>query len=271
MRTLPRFLVLLITAALLAPSAAFAAHRTTPTRSGKATTGAVHRALQGPTVDPYGPTLATSFRIQPPKRGLVMVYQNGKLRGMYSQTSWLPAADDGVYGVVAFRGQKVLFNANVVARPGVTELVWGSADVPTITYTPAMRPLTSGPALPPGVNVHHHITHDGSTGMAYVPGMGLVTQPTPRVVLAPQARATAGARRGAVAQARSLMSHSTHRGLLRDLETGALDTQRLATLKGALANTDGQLTAAQVEAVVARFKSADGQVVARQTLEARRL
>ncbi|MCA9623189.1 MAG: hypothetical protein KC731_29420, partial [Myxococcales bacterium] len=143
------------------------------------TTGAVHAALQGPTIDPYGPVLATSLRIQPPKGALVMVYRDGKPIGMYSQAAFLPAQDDAVYGVVAFRGQTVLFKGNVVARPGVTELLWGAGRTPTILFHPAPRPVQG--------TVIHHVHHDGASGAAFLPGAGLVTTSPTTPVAVPYA------------------------------------------------------------------------------------
>lgn len=92
-----------------------------------------HRAVAGTPFDP----LATTVRVVPPKGGTVMLYRNGGVRGWWMHPSAITVRPGQVYGLVATRGTQVLFNAAMVFRPGYTDVVWTTEQVPRIAYSPA--------------------------------------------------------------------------------------------------------------------------------------
>ncbi len=93
----------------------------------------IHDALRGTAFDPY----ASTIRIVPPKGGAVLVYRHGKAVGWYLQPGIATVRPGAVYGVLATKGTRMVFNGGVLIRPGATEMVWNGGDLPQVAYLPA--------------------------------------------------------------------------------------------------------------------------------------
>jgi len=144
MKKIKLLLQLLVAMALLAGSAGAFAQ-----------TGPVHASLRGTVLDPQ----ATTVRVVPPRGAHVMLYRNGKVVGWWMHTGMANVTPGRTYGIIATRGTRVLFNAGLVARRGLTDIVWKSgSDVPHIAYHPVrQRPAYVGVS-------HSPHGHHGSSG-----------------------------------------------------------------------------------------------------------
>ncbi len=139
----------IVLAALAVPAAA------------SAQSGAVHDALRGTAFDPY----ASTIRVVPPRGGAVMVYRRGKLTGWWLQPGIATVRPGHVYGVLATRGTRMVFNAGILIRPGATELVWSDGDLPRIAYVPAYHHRSHYVAARRGPGYGHQIAtqHHGTS------------------------------------------------------------------------------------------------------------
>ena len=122
-----------------------------------AQTGPVHQVLAGTVFDPA----ATNLRIVPPKGGMVLVYRDGKAVGWLMRAGYLTVKPNRLYGVVATRGTTMLFNAGLMVRPGLTELVWKGDSTPQMSYLPSYYGYANQPAT------HHHSASPAKQTTAY--------------------------------------------------------------------------------------------------------
>jgi hypothetical protein len=180
-----------------------------------AQSGAVHDALRGSVFDPYASTIS----VVPPRGGAVMVYRHGKVTGWYLQPGIATVRPGQVYGVLATRGTRMVFNAGILIRPGATELVWSDGDLPRIAYAPAYHHRPHYVATRPGHGAGHGAGHKAAT-----PHQGTST---PRNSATKVTRSKLSAKK----PSSSVITRGQYRGLLRGLNRSPRDTTRFAVLK----------------------------------------
>ncbi len=130
---------------LLAPLAAVLGLLAAPSVA-SADTGAVHNFLRGPIINPAAATL----RIVPPSGGQVMLHREGKAARWFVQTGLVQVEPGVTYEITAVRNNAVVFNSGIVARPGVTDIVWNNlTDAPDLTYHAPMVVNPFGMGLVP--------------------------------------------------------------------------------------------------------------------------
>ncbi len=96
-----------------------------------AETGAVHAFLRGPLINPASATL----RIIPPSGGQVMLHRDGKAARWFVQPGLIQVEPGVTYEITAVRNNTVVFNSGLVARAGMTDVVWNNlSDTPDLTY-----------------------------------------------------------------------------------------------------------------------------------------
>ena len=108
--------------------------------------GPVNQFLTGGVVDPN----ATTMRVVPPRGGMVVLHQNGQAVAWFMRTGFVNLRPNRIYSVTATRGSSMLFNANVMARRGFTELVWSNGNQPQMNFVPAFGPGFRQPAFAGG-------------------------------------------------------------------------------------------------------------------------
>jgi len=123
--------------------------------------GTIHDALRGTAFDPY----ATTMRIVPPKGGAVLVYRRGKAVGWWLQPGITTVRPGQVYGVLATKGTRMIFNGGVLVRPGTTSLVWDGGDLPQVAYMPAYHHRPHYVAVHGHRGSSHHVVgnHHGTS------------------------------------------------------------------------------------------------------------
>jgi hypothetical protein len=89
--------------------------------------------LTGSPLDPFAPS---RVQIVPPNGGYVVMYRGDAILGWWTQPGLAVVEPGQVYSVAAARGPFLLFQSGIVFRPGLTALVWGNRDQPTIAYQP---------------------------------------------------------------------------------------------------------------------------------------
>jgi hypothetical protein len=193
--------------------------------------GEVHNFLTGASIDPH----ASILHIVPPRGGTVMLYRNAKLVGWWMQPGIVRAAPGKIYGVVATRGQSVLFNAHLIARPGTTSIAWRGGDTPAISFVPSY--LGYDARHPAYAHAHGH---GGSHSRA-------ATQ---------QARPAGAGRAPAKAQA----SGADLQRMRAKLDAQPNDAQRMGALRRYLRTH--KISRKQSGAVVARFHTRKGKLEA---------
>lgn len=95
--------------------------------------GLVQRYLRGPFFQPSAATL----RIQPPPGGHAILHRNGKPVRWFMIPAAVQVEPGATYALTAVRGDQVIFDTGIMARPGVLDVVWGAAsDAPQVAFQP---------------------------------------------------------------------------------------------------------------------------------------
>lgn len=215
--------------------------------------GPVHRALTGGLIDPG----ATTLYIEPPRQGMVIVYRDGEAVGWFVRPGYLSAKPNTVHGVVATRGTSMLFNAQLLLRPGVTQLSWSSGNAPRMVYQPAYRvPARPRAHAPRGQAPRGQAPRAHAPPAAHRPATP-GSRPAATGSVAPS-RASKAAPRSRAPQAagspRSGISAQQFSQLLRRLDAADDDHDRLRSIRPEASRHT--FTAAQKQQILARFRSA---------------
>ncbi|HZO13425.1 MAG TPA: hypothetical protein VFB62_09195 [Polyangiaceae bacterium] len=139
--------------------------------------GPVHDALRADRLPPPG---QATVRIVPPRGGTVMLYRGGQVVGWFMRPGFAQVDARVPYGIMATRGTAVLFHAGITMNPGLTELVWGEGNTPSIGWLP-------------GPNVHAHAHQHGAHAQPATPATA--TRPRSASLVQEMRRAPNDARR----------------------------------------------------------------------------
>lgn len=212
-------------------------------------------ALNGPRLDP----MAATARIVPPRGGTVMLYRDGKMKGWFTQASYAKLEPGRVYGVVATRGSSMLFNAGIIARPGLTEVVWeGSNKAPSIAFTPALRPHYNGHThhvSASGQGQSHHVGHAAAQSKThFVSNRPKTTTSRPRVSVAKKSSATT-------------IDQQRYRGMIATMSAQPFESARLNVLRSY--SRRYRFTPAQAKTAMQQFRSRSFKLSASRLLRGR--
>ncbi len=176
-----------------------------------AQSGAIHDALRGSAFDPYASTIS----VVPPKGGAVMVYRHGKVTGWFLQPGIATVRPGQVYGVLATKGTRMVFNAGILIRRGATELVWSDGDLPRVAYAPT----------------YHYRSHYVAARRGHGTGHQAAVRPHGSSPTYDSTRQVSRAKLSAKKPYSSVISATQYRKLLKGLERSSRDRTRLGVLK----------------------------------------